>query len=613
MSDAAAMPPHSDLQRLEAKGWALLDKRKYDAAIAVFGRIFSKQADNIAAFQGMIAALRKKRDFAAAGVLLAKALERHPKQVGILSERAWLWLEQKKYEEAIAAFDAVLKVEPHNQDILLWKISLLGRLRRFDDAAQSIEVAEKMFPHLRRVRDARGWLHFHQLQPEQAIAVFDTVLQDDPHDESALQGKVASLRTMGRYAEALDLADAALRDLTDSPGIYSERGWIHFEQACYDEAASDFIAALALTPDDPGAHVNLAWALLRQQKDARLDAAEQHCRTALALDAQLPEAFGCLGNIAFRRGRVRDAEACFLRSIEVDPNRGAYADLGALYTQMGRYDEASARLDQALKKDPGDVYAHMEKGELDLQMENVDDAVRQFRWAAALEPDHPGPAKALAIGLMEAGKLAEAEKTLRDAIRRLDQDKRWELHLMLCRLLTRIGDDTGETQFFEEALREVNAAIRLQPQHTAPYFYGGIVRFKLGDDRRALNNFRRCLNDDEHHLDAELNIRRVQALMAGKNNGRRIGFFASFFLAGVFLIQLIALWVLRLTTAAVSETMLTVLLPILLALMVVAILLPWLNRLKVTGLEAQLSEPAPELPSGPKGEVGFGSVSPKSL
>jgi tetratricopeptide (TPR) repeat protein len=616
MNDSAAVAPRSDLQRLEAKGWALLDQNKYDEAIDLFGKIFDRQTDNIAAFQGTIAALRKKRDFSAASTLLAKALGHHPAQVGILSERAWLLLEQKEYDAAIAAFDAVLKVAPRNQDVLLWKISLLGRLRRFDDAAQWMSVAEKMFPHHRRVCNERGWLHFHQLQQDEAIVVFESVLQEYPHDESALQGKIASLRTTARYAEAAELADAALRDLPDSPGIYSERGWIHFEQAGYGEAESDFSVVLTLTPDDPHAHVNLAWALMRQETAAKFDAAARHCRAALALDSHLPEAHGCLGNIAFRRGRVREAEACFLRSIKVDANSGSYADLGALYIQMGRHDEARARLEQALKNNPGDVYARIEMGELFLQRGKIDAAVREFRWAAAIDPHHPGPCKALAIGLMEAGKLTEAEKTLRNAIRRLDQQQRWELHLMLCRLLARIGDDTNDVQWYDEALKEVNTAIRLRPQHTAAYFYGGIVRFKLGHYRTALSNFRRCLKDDLHRLDAQLNIRRVQALISREKKGRRVGFFASFFLASVFLIQLIALWVLRLNTDAVTDTMLTVLLPILLGLMVVAILLPWLSRLKLTGLEAELSEPAPTQPSGPKGaigEIGFGSVSPKSL
>ena len=625
MSGHGVTASRHDIKTMEQRGWALLERKKYDAAIKSFDRIFMLQADNIAAFQGKIAALRKKRDFAAAGALLDQALLHHPGHLGILSERAWLFVEQKKYDDAIAAFDGVLRVHQRDENMLLWKIALLRNLRRFDDAAQSLSAAEKLFPHSLRLRNERAWLHFHQLQQDQAIAMFDRVLEQDPHDDSALQGKIASLRTLGRYFEATELANKALYllgpDSGKSSGIYSERGWIHFEQACYDQAESDFSDALALTPDDPHAHVNLAWALLRQQTEAKLDAAAHHCHAALALDAHLPAAYGCLGNVAFKRGRVREAEACFLRSIECDPARGSYADLGALYIQMGRHDEAKAKLDLALQNNPDDAYARIELGELYLQTGKVNDAVRELRWAAAIDPDHAGPCKALAIGLMEAGKLTEAEKLLRNAIRRLDENQRWELHLMLCRLLTRIGDDTNDSQWYEEALKEVNTAIWLQPQHAAPYFYGGIVRFKLAHYRAALNNFRRCLREGkegegEHALDAELNIRRVQALMSRENKGRRVGFFASFFLAGVFLTQLIVLWVLRLNTDAVTDTMLTVLLPILLGLMVVAILLPWLSRLKLTGLEAELSEPAPAQPSGPKGaigEIGFGSVSPKSI
>ena len=336
---------HPRLKRLEARAWALLEQKEHDAAIALFDQIFMMQDDNIAAFQGKIAALRKKRDFVGTAALLAKALECHPGHAGILSERAWLFLEQKKYDDALAAFDDVLTVHPRDENMLLWKISLLRSLGRFDDAAQAIAAADKLFPGSLRLCDERGWLHFHRMEPDQALAIFEQVLQANARDASALQGKIASLRTMARYAEAAELADAALRDLGENPGICSERGWINFEQGRYDEAEADFRQVLASTPDDPHAHVNLAWALLRQETDVKLDAAARHCRAALALDDQLAQAHGCLGNVAFKRGRVREAEACFLRSIALDPARGSHADLGALYIQMGRYDEARIRLD----------------------------------------------------------------------------------------------------------------------------------------------------------------------------------------------------------------------------------------------------------------------------
>jgi hypothetical protein len=82
------------------------------------------------------------------------------------------------------------------------------------------------------------------------------------------------------------------------------------------------------------------------------------------------------------------------------------------------------------------------------------------------------------------------------------------------------------------------------------------------------------------------------------------------------LAQLAAIWWLRWQGGAgedalVTSTMITVLTPVCLGLLVVAVVLPQLSKLKLTGLEAELSEPKPKeaLESGPKGEIGFGNAS----
>ena len=615
MNEDAGNPLRTDTKSLEDKGWHFLNQKQYDKAVEAFDEIFKKEEANVAAFQGKIAALRKKRDFAAANELLAKALSVHSKHPGILSERAWLFVEQQKYDEAISAFYEVLKVKRSDEDIFLWTIALLRNQRRFEEADKLLKEASQLFLGSLRLRNERGWLHFYQMQYDDAIETFEQILEEDPNNESALQGQIASLRKKGYYAEAIKVANKALNHPTKRSGIYGERAWISFEQGYYEKAEADFNEVLTLVPDDPFAHINLAWSLVRQGTDTDLDDATKHCRKALNLDPNLAEAFGCLGNIAFKRGHIREAEAYFLQSIKVNAQKGHYADLGALYIQMGRYEEAKDKLNEALKNNPEDAYAHIEMGNLYLQTEIVKEAIRELRFAVVIDPQNPDASNALAIALMENDKLVEAEKVLRTAIRLLDESKRWELHLTLCRLLTRIGDETNDLEFYEEALKEVSTAIRLQPQRPAPYFHGGIVRFKLEDYRSALNNFRRCLKKDKHYLEAELNARRVRSLIRREKARSRASLFASVFLAVIFLIQLIAVWILRFRTDKITDTMLTVLVPILLGLMVVAVLLPWLSRLKMTGLEAELSQPAPKesLPSGPKGEIGFGSASPKSI
>ena len=614
MSKHGGVAVDQDTKTLEDQGWLLLNQKEYVNASEVFDKLFEKDKHNIAAFQGKIASLRKQREFASANELLGKALIVHPHHPGILSERAWLHLDQKEYDDAVKAFDEVLKVNKSDQGIFLWKVSLLRGQRRFAEAEEAIREASKIFPDSLSLRNERGWLHFYQKQYDEAIEIFEEILTEDADNESALQGRIAAHRMKGQFAEAGKLVDKALSRFATSPGIHSESGWLNFEQGDYEKAEADFKTVLALAPDDPFSHLNLAWSLVRQGNDDDFEKATRHCRKALALDPNLADAFGCLGVVAFKRGRIREAEAYLLRSIQVDPKRGHFADLGALYIQMGRYDEAKEKLEEALGNSPDDAYAHTQMGNLYLQTEKVKEAIREFRLAMAIDPNSPDSPRALAIALMESNNLIEAEKVLRTALRVLDQSKRWELHLVLCQLLTRLGDEAGDLQFYEEALKEVSKAIRLKPKHPDPYFHGGVVRFKLEDYRGALTNFRRSTKADEHYLEAELNARRVRSLIRRERARSRTSFLASFFLAVVFLAQLVALWILRFRTDKIPDAMLTVLVPILMGLMVVAVLLPWLSKIKMTGLEAEMSEPKPKeaLASGPKGEIGFGSASPKS-
>jgi tetratricopeptide (TPR) repeat protein len=603
-------PSASATKDLEQHGWNLLNRKEYPQAIQEFARLFEQDPQNIAAFQGTVAALRLQHKFPEAEELLAKALTLHPRAAGILSERVWLSVAEKKVTDAISVLDELLKVKRDDDNLYILRTFLLRSESRFDEARTFLQEACSLFPLSLGLRNEQGWLAFYENHYDQALAVFEEILRRDPANELAWQGRIASLRMRGCYEEAVNLADQALAQFRHSPGLLSERAWIRFAQSCYEKAEEDFRAALERAPKDPGCLINLAWSLIRQEDPGCHDEAAGLCRQALDVAPELADAFGCLGIIAFRRGNAAEAEAYLRRSIQADPQHGFRADLGALYTAMGRYDEAAESLKEAARRNPDDAYAYVELGNLYLRSDRLKDAVRQYRRAAALDPRSPDAWRGLAIALIERNGLDEAEAVLRQAISRLDGPRRWELHLQLCRLLTQLGDDASDDRFYEEALKEVRAAIALQPGNAEPQFQAGIVRWKLEDYAGALDSFRRCLRADPHHLAAEVNAARMRALMRNDRRSARMSQAASLSVAGVVLLQLFVLWALRIWTAKIPDSMITLLVPILFGLLVVAVALPWLSRLKMTGLEAELSEPEPKnaVGSGPKGAVLSGAT-----
>src|SRR5664279_399925 len=367
------------IKNLEKLAWEQLSANNLDKSLEYFNEIFKKEPKNLAAIQGRIACYRKKKNFTTSSSLLQTAIPLYPNEPGILSENAWNYLEQNEYDLAIQAFKIVLAIKKDDPGLFLWQLYLMRRQARYAEAMSVIREAKSLFPRNRNILIEEGWIFFYLMRYEESIELFKQVLKEDPVNELAIQGEIACYRSRGEYDKAIQQANNSLAAVGKSPGIYSEMGWINMGLGNYDLAATDFKHVLALINDDPYAHINLAWALLRQNSDEHLDEALNQCKYALNISPELSEALGCIGNILFRKGKMREAETYFKRSIKADPLRGAFADLGALYIKMERYDDAKIQLDQALVNNPGDAYAHLEMGYLYLNTDKLKHAIREFK------------------------------------------------------------------------------------------------------------------------------------------------------------------------------------------------------------------------------------------
>jgi tetratricopeptide (TPR) repeat protein len=118
----------------------------------------------------------------------------------------------------------------------------------------------------------------------------------------------------------------------------------------HDEAARVLDAHLAENPIDAFA-LHLRCTDLWDKPD--WDAAESCNRELLRVDPNWVLAYNHLGYIAMAQGRFDEAEKSFLAYKYIAPEQANPRDsLGELYTLLGRYEEAAAELDEALRLRP---------------------------------------------------------------------------------------------------------------------------------------------------------------------------------------------------------------------------------------------------------------------
>src|SRR6476469_9509365 len=122
------------------------------------------------------------------------------------------------------------------------------------------------------------------------------------------------------------------------------------EQFKHKEAADAFRRALQLDPGLVTARINLGIALFNVPD---LPAAQKELQAAVAAAPTAPQPHYVLGLAAKTQNRTEEAIAEFQKVLQIDPNDvGANVNLGQLYAQQRKYQEAISVLRLAIAAEP---------------------------------------------------------------------------------------------------------------------------------------------------------------------------------------------------------------------------------------------------------------------
>jgi tetratricopeptide (TPR) repeat protein len=403
----------------------------------------------------------------------------------------------------------------------------LRSIRRFDDAEQILIGAIKILPYERSLRAELGWVHHDLRDLDRATRIFTELLDS----------------SIGPRERAEN---------------FRALGWMKFARQDYKAAEDLFRNALNLHPTKTQYKLGLAWCLTRQKSSSGWHDAEQLCFSILDEDPTIHSAHTCLGVLNYQHGRYAQAEHYLKKAAVLDNRHDSYADLGALYSQLDRFDEAGFYFQKTLEQDWYNLQAHIELGYLYLQRNiqegkggHRDTAIRHFRQARKIDPVRGSAIMGLALALSQPpGDLIEAETILQEALSRRDCDlPRWRLLVTVARLLVVRGDATQVRQFHLDALAHTQEAISLATEESEPYFVAAVARYKMAEltgdfslklvhRRMAARDLRRAVKLDPSNIEAQRSLRIVDESLRISRNSTT----GSIFVVTIGTLALIGLW-----------------------------------------------------------------------
>jgi tetratricopeptide (TPR) repeat protein len=128
----------------------------------------------------------------------------------------------------------------------------------------------------------------------------------------------------------------------------------------------------------------------------QFEKAELQLRAAVALSPLRQDARNKLGKLYFDHGRLGEAEEQFLKSVESEPNWTAYDGLGSIYVRWGDHARAMQAFERAIGVDAYDSVAHFQLGKLYLEAGRREEALREYQAGLATDPSNAEARAAIA-------------------------------------------------------------------------------------------------------------------------------------------------------------------------------------------------------------------------
>ena len=278
---------------------------------------------------------------------------------------------------------------------------------------------------------------------------------------------VLNLTRQDVFANEISLWTDTLRVSPNSRPAHFNLGSVYLRVGQFDEATTQFQAAVALDPGSAQIHYDLGLALSHR---GQLDEAMAQFQKAIQIDPQFAGTHNHLGSILLQKGKSDEAMVEYQKALALDPHSApAHYNLGMAFSEKGQVDAALAQFQTAVALDASDAEAHNNLGMTLAQKGRLDEALVQFRNAVAIDPAN-----------------AEAEENL--------------------------GNVLLQKGAVDEAISRYQRAVQINPADAGNHNILGIALAQKGRINEAITQFQEALRLKPDLSEAQNNLARVQAL-----------------------------------------------------------------------------------------------------
>lgn len=377
-------------------------------------------------------------------------IEQYPFSSLLLIKKADLFIASRRYHEALHILQQAEVLDSGNIHLYILKTDAYLALDQQEKAVSLLEAALEKFDGDERIELLFELADVYD-DYEEFDKIFDClkiILEQDPVNEEALYKICFWTDFTGRNEESIKLHQKIIDEFP-----YCELAWFNLGAAMqglklYEKAVDAYQYAIAIDEKFDYAYRNMGDAFIRMRKYKE---AIEVLEKVIELSRPEDVIYEAIGHCYDRLRNFAQARFYYRKASHLNPEDSKlYFKIAGTYMNEGQWVQGAKHLETALNLQPSQPEYNLAMGECKMQLNDTRQAIHYFSNVVRLRPKNISSWQALIRCLYSAG-------------------------------------------YYDEALEQVNAAIKITEGKPIFYYYLSAVYFALGKSKEALLQLEKSL------------------------------------------------------------------------------------------------------------------------
>jgi|GEM_PF-3270521 len=313
-----------------------------------------------------------------------------PKAVQGFLQAGDIYFRQEKFKEAIRVYEAILKIESENNEVIAKLIEAYSQLGVLEKASEySLYLAtiydkegllDKVIPLYEQVLK---WQPDREEVAEKLIAIYRRIKTLDPENLSYREKLIATLNTLNKQ-------DEVINEYLELAQYYLKKG--EFDRGI--EVCRELLSTSLVLPE-----VHIVLSEFYSNK-GQLEEAQKELMQAMTIYKEI--------------GKQEEADKAYKKLTSLSPDAtSTHYELALNMLKRGDKEEAIKELRIVLDEDPHHIPSLLKLSELYIEKGMLDEGINLIKQVLTLSPKDPAPREKLVEAYMNLGLFKEAFEEIR--------------------------------------------------------------------------------------------------------------------------------------------------------------------------------------------------------